>query len=236
MSRHVVDPRLPQGGPPQSSPDESPSAAAPYGLAHVVRGIAVVWCLLLIIDLVGVYRAAGAWADAASGGPGWAQTEVALYASTAYLYLPVQIVAFLVGSFWLYRSRQLADVLSPSFRHRHPPYRVWLTWAFPVVNLWFPYQFVRDLRRATVGPAVTAAPVRLWWLLWLVCLAADLTTFVAVSSAEVGSEATLGVVPWLVTGCSALGIVGGALWLRLIGEITTAQRSRLSTFEKGTSR
>lgn len=236
MSHHVVASRPPQGGSPQGSPDGSPVAAGPYGLAHVVRGIAVVWCLLLIVDLVAVYRAAGAWQDAATGGPGWGQAEAALYDSTAYLYLPVQIVAFLVGSSWLYRSRQLADALSPSFRHTHPPYRVWLAWAFPVVNLWFPYQVVRDLRRATVGPAATAAPVRLWWLLWLVCLAADLTTFVVAASAEVGSDATLGVVPWLVTGSSVLGVVCGALWLRLIGEITSAQRSRLATFEKGTSR
>lgn len=222
MSHHVVDPLPSQGVPSQRS---SPAVAGPYGLAHVVRGIAVVWCLLLIVDLVGVYRAPGAWADAASGGSGWAQAEVALYASTAYLYLPVQIVAFLVGSSWLYRSRQLADALSPSFRHKHPHYRVWLAWAFPVVNLWFPYQFVRDVRRATVGPVVTTAPVRLWWLLWLVCLAADLTTFVAAASAEVGSDATLSVVPWLVTGSSALGVVGGVLWLRIVQEITSAQRA-----------
>ncbi|GAB2501767.1 hypothetical protein GCM10027063_46440 [Promicromonospora xylanilytica] len=225
MSHHVVDRRPSQG---VSSQGSSPAVTGPYGLAHVVRAIAVVWCLLLIVDLVGVYRAPGAWADAASGGPGWAQAEVALYASTAYLYLPVQIAAFLVGSSWLYRSRQLADALSPSFRHKHPPYRAWLAWAFPVVNLWFPYQFVRDIRRATVGPVVTTAPVRLWWLLWLVCLAADLATFVAAASAEVGSDATLSVVPWLVTGSSALGVVGGVLWLRIVQEITSAQRAGLA--------
>jgi hypothetical protein len=199
----------------------------------VVQGIAVAWCLLLLVDCVAAFQAADVWRDAATNGLGWWQIEGTPYASIGYFYLPVQVAAFLVGSRWLYRSRRLADVLSPSFRHTHRPSRVWLAWAFPVVNLWFPYQVVRDIRRATVGPATTAAPVRLWWLLWLVWIAVDTVAYVVLDAVTpaIGPDARLvTVVQWFVTGSTVLGVTCGALWLRLVDEITSAQRAGLTAF------
>ncbi|MFD2796141.1 DUF4328 domain-containing protein [Promicromonospora vindobonensis] len=197
-----------------------------------MQGIAVAWCLLLLVDCVAAFQASDVWRDAATSGLAWGQVEVTPYDSIGYFYLPVQVAAFLVGCRWLYRSRRLADVLSPSSRHTHRPSRVWLAWAFPVINLWFPYQVVRDIRRATVGPAATTAPVQLWWLLWLVWIAVDVAAYLVLDAVTpaIGPDATLvTAVRWFVTGSTVLGVACGAVWLRLIDEITSAQRARLTT-------
>lgn len=233
MSQQAADSRLPQlGSPSLSSDGATPALAGPYGLAHAVRAIAVAWCLLLLVDCVAVFQVAGVWRDAAANGLGWWQVEDTPYDSIGYFYLPVQVVAFLIGSQWLYRSRRVADVLSPSFRHTHRPSRVWLAWAFPVLNFWFPYQVVRDIRRATIGLATTAAPVRRWWLLWLVWFAVDAAAYVVLNAVTpaVGPDATLvAAVQWFAAGSAVLGIACGALWLWLVDEITSAQRAGLTT-------
>jgi hypothetical protein len=195
----------------------TPVIVGPYGLARVVQGIAVAWCLLLLVDCVEAFQAAGNWRDAATNGRVPGPAEAASYEWIGYLYVPVQIAAFLVGSLWLYRSRLVADAVSPSFRHVHRPSRVWLAWAFPVLNLWFPYQVVRDTRRATVGPGATSGVVRPWWVLWLAWLAADVVAFFVTG---VTPEA----VAWMAAGSAVLGSACGALWLRLVADITSGQR------------
>jgi hypothetical protein len=226
MPQQPEVPRLEPAGP--STDVAAPAIAAPYGLARAVQGIAVAWCLLMLVDCVTAFQAAGLWQDAATSGRVWGQVESTPYESIAYLYLPVQVAAFLVGSLWLYRSRLVADALSPSFRHVHRPSRVWLAWAFPLLNLWFPYQVVRDTRRATVGPRATSAPVRLWWVLWLTWLASDVVAFFVTGvSPETVPDATLMIaVPWTAAGSAVLGSACGALWLWLVADITSAQRRR----------
>ena len=220
-----VSSRSPHGG--------SSSPAGPFGLALAVKVVTAVWCLLPIVDCMAAYRAVAAWQEPTAGGLVWSQAETTLYDSTGYLYLPMQIVAFLVGSQWLYRSRLLADDLLPSYRHVHRPSRVWLAWALPVVNLWFPFQVVRDVHRATIGPAARTASVRLWWLLWLLWLTADVASY-AVAGAATGTgadAAPASVLFWLATGSALLCVACAALWLRLIEDITSAQRARLATLE-----
>jgi hypothetical protein len=224
----------PQGASPPS-PYGSPRPAGPYGLALAVKIIAVAWCVLLLVDWVAAFQAGAVWQEAAARGLAWGQVEVTLYDSTGSLFLVVQVVAYLVGSLWLYRSRQFVDVLSPSFRHARRASGVWLAWAFPVINFWYPYQVVRDIRRGTIGPVATVASVRVWWLLWLLWLVADIArSWVVLSAAtEAGPSSELATMtPWFATGATALGIACGVLWLRLIDDVTSAQRARLAALEQ----
>jgi hypothetical protein len=227
--------RPPQGGSPPSPYSGSPHPAAPYGLALAVKVIAVAWCVLLLVDCVAAFQAGAVWQAAAARGLAWSQVGVTLYDSTGPLYLIVQVAAYLVGSLWLYRSRQFVDVLSPTFRHTRTTSGIWLAWAFPVVNLWFPYQLVRDIRRGTIGPAATVGPVRVWWLLWLLWMVADLAQWWVVlnGAGEAGPSSELATMtPWCATGAAALGIACGVLWLRLIDDVTSAQRARVAALEQ----
>jgi hypothetical protein len=146
-----------------------------------------------------------------------------------------QIVAFFVGSLWLFRSRRLVDRLSPSYRHARTAAAVWPAWVLPVVNFWFPYQVVRDIRRATIGPSASAGPVRMWWMTWLLWMVTDLVLagviLTGTAEAVPGPELST-VLPWVVSASAALGIVSGVLWLRLVVDITAAQRSRIAAVER----
>lgn len=237
MPHHGADTPPPQVVPlpPPDTRDQPAPLVGPYGLAIAVRVIAAAWCVLLVVDWVAVLGAAAVWRDAAARGQVWSQIEPTLYDSTGNLHLVAQVTAFIVGSLWLYRSRRLVDRLSPSYRHDRTAAAVWPAWALPVVNLWFPYQIVRDIRRATIGPAASAGPVRLWWLAWLLWMVTDLVVVgvILTGTAEVVPRPELStVLPWVVSGSAVLGIACGALWLRLVVEITTAQRTRIAEVER----
>jgi hypothetical protein len=237
MSPHGADTPLPQvvPSPPPDVRDEPTPLDGPYGLSIAVRVIAAAWCVLLVVDWAAALGAAAVWQDAAARGQVWSQIEPTLYDSTGNLHLAAQAIAFVVGSLWLYRSRRLVDRLSPSYRHARTPAAVWPAWALPVVNLWFPYQIVRDIRRATIGPTASAGPVRMWWLMWLLWMVTDLVMagVILTGTAEAVPRPELStVLPWVVSGSAVLGIACGALWLRLVVEITAAQRTRIAPVQR----
>lgn len=82
---------------------------------------------------------------------------------------------------WLWRARANAEVLHMA---PHRCDRRWIVggWFCPVVNLWVPLVIVRDIweasdpktpyYRAELGKTKGAAPIRWWWLSWLIAEAA----------------------------------------------------------------
>jgi hypothetical protein len=235
MPHHVSDAPPPRVASVPDGRGGPPSLVGPFGLAIAVQLVAAAWCVLLVVDWVAAFGASAVWQDAAARGQVWSQIEPTLYDSTGNLHLAAQVIAFLVGSLWLYRSRRLVDRLSPSYRHARTAAAVWPAWALPVVNFWFPYQIVRDIRRATIGPAASAGPVRVWWLTWLLWMVTDLVMagVILTGTAEAVPRPELSTVfPWVVSGSAVLGIACGALWLRLVVEITSAQRTRIAAVER----
>ena len=77
------------------------------------------------------------------------------------------LAGFVTGSMWLHRARRNAEVMEPSGVHRRRAGWAWGGWVTPVVALWFPFQVVRDVRRA-LTPLSTAGLVGFWWTLFLV--------------------------------------------------------------------
>lgn len=81
--------------------------------------------------------------------------------------LGILIAAGVVFLVWLWRARENAETLSP-MRHRRA--RGWVIggWFCPVVNLWFPFQVVSDIWRASrPDPKSGVSLLRWWWALLL---------------------------------------------------------------------
>ncbi len=102
----------------------------------------------------------------------------------------------------------------------------------PVVNLWFPYQVVRDLDRLSEPRAPASARVGTWWALWLVTLVvAPWANDLASDAVDQGTSehealaATLG----LVLVASTLAAL--VLWVVLVRRIVRHQRARFELEE-----
>jgi heme/copper-type cytochrome/quinol oxidase subunit 2 len=76
------------------------------------------------------------------------------------------VAGFVTGSMWLHRARRNAEELAPQGRHARSAGWAWGGWVTPVVALWFPFQVVRDVRRA-LSPRESAALIGFWWTLFL---------------------------------------------------------------------
>ena len=50
---------------------------------------------------------------------------------------------------------------------------MWLGWWVPIVNVWFPFQVLRDVRDGSIADQPAARPRRLWWAAFLVVVALD---------------------------------------------------------------
>ncbi|WP_300681893.1 DUF4328 domain-containing protein [Nocardioides sp.] len=67
---------------------------------------------------------------------------------------------------WLWGVRRNAEALRPGAVHARSRNWTWAGWLVPVVSLWFPYQCVRDVLRATGRPGWGG--VGWWWTAFLV--------------------------------------------------------------------
>ena len=76
------------------------------------------------------------------------------------------VAGWVTGSMWLYRARKNADAMEPGGEHTRRSGWAWGGWLVPVVALWFPFQVVRDVRRA-LSPLSTSALIGWWWALFL---------------------------------------------------------------------
>lgn len=73
------------------------------------------------------------------------------------------------GATWLLWQHKLAYAVPPETLRRSPGWHVG-SWFIPVVNLWFPFQNILDLRRAITSRSEARRiprPYRLWWAFWL---------------------------------------------------------------------
>ena len=108
-------------------------------------------------------RAARVRAEAGMDAVDW---SLAVYYVCSGLALLGTVAAFVSGAMWLHRARRNAEVLEPLAHHTRRAGWAWGGWVTPVVALWFPFQVVRDVRRA-LAPAQGTALVAFWWLLFL---------------------------------------------------------------------
>jgi TRAP-type C4-dicarboxylate transport system permease small subunit len=92
--------------------------------------------------------------------------SLAVYYAGTVLALLSMVAGFVTGAMWLHRARRNAEVLEPSARHARRSGWAWGGWVTPVVALWFPFQVVRDVRRA-LTPVATSGLIAFWWVLFV---------------------------------------------------------------------
>jgi hypothetical protein len=89
------------------------------------------------------------------------------YDTLALVHTAAALSAYVATALWLQRARANAELIR-SFNHKRSPVWNWLGWWVPVVSVWFPFQIMRDLGRAS-SPSLSSPPaLGVWWGLWLV--------------------------------------------------------------------
>lgn len=92
------------------------------------------------------------------------------------LEIPVLLVCGVLFITWLYLAHR-SDRMDPSWQRRRSGWAIG-GWLVPIVNLWFPFQVVSDLRSGARGDArePSHALQWCWWLTFLVYLTASRVT------------------------------------------------------------
>ncbi|MFD2796140.1 DUF4328 domain-containing protein [Promicromonospora vindobonensis] len=211
-------------GAPLYSPPPLRSAAG-LGTAAVV--LACVWAAVQVLKLALAPAAADALRDAAAAGNGAYDSALTGYDLAGVLFFAVQVAAYVVTCLWLYTSRSTAVAATPGLVHERSKVWTWLGWWVPIVSLWFPYQVVRDIRRATATGPVSG--IGGWWAAWLVFV--TLSNTAGRMSSRTTAEATataaeaLVFVELLATVAMAVALV---LWIRIVRGVSRYQAERIA--------
>lgn len=139
-----------------------------YKTARIAAGISVIGAagvaVLQVVAAAEVGPSYDRYEDAASRGedPFLVWTT---YDTASVLLAGLLLAAGIATCVWSAVVRRNAEVLRPMAAHKRGRAWAWAGWICPVVNLWFPYQVVRDVERATgAGGRRTAW----WWVTWIV--------------------------------------------------------------------
>jgi len=135
------------------------------------------------------------------------------YDTAGLLAFVVMVAAGIASCVWLWAARCNAEALRPQARHARARGWVWGSWICPVVSLWFPYQCVRDVTRATAPDG--RARVGWWWAAYLVfSLLVASAQSVADSGSTIQEVHDLGITMAALHGVIVLiGLVAGGLWI-----------------------
>ena len=208
-------------------PNPSAYAYTPAGLNRPASGLAIasfvvacVFGLLMIVSNLSAGAAIAEIEDARRTGA-FSDTWAQVYDGTTLALLPGFIVVWVVTCIWLGQVRRHAQAINPEYPHARRVFWVWAGWVVPIVNLWFPFQVVRDIYAAATRFLMPSA-MRWWWGLWLVMLfanrALDRLMGRQLESLRVDSE------PVVVLGVIAAAATVGALatWGLTIRHVVTA--------------
>jgi hypothetical protein len=131
------------------------------------------------------------------------------------IFVLATIAALVVALIWQYRAASSARALG--YEATHSPGWGVGCWFVPIVNLWMPYQAIRDC----LPPDDPHRPLVLRW--WLIVLGAEILTFVAKIAAWFSSSAALGIsLPAAIFG---LALIGAAPLV--VVAISTAHRTAI---------
>lgn len=139
-----------------------------------------------------------------------------LDAALTWSFIVTSMAVWAVTNTWLDRSRQFAQLVAPEFRHVRGTLGTWWGWLVPLLELWFPYQAVRDVRAATSRGARRRG-LALWWAAWLAYTLAT-STYLEINA--IGDDGR--------TVAAVALVVALYPWLRIVGQISTDQRARLA--------
>lgn len=194
------------------------------GLAMGTAAVAGLVTLFEFVEAVMAWISGQQFQDPANEGVAPSEIFTA-YDITALPLLAVQIVAWIVTALWLTQARTNADALNPYARHARSPVWAWLGWFVPVVSLWFPYQFVRDVRLATLDERQRRSGiVGWWWAMWLAYLVTSQVGTQIVTDTNPNADLTAALGP-AETVNAMVALVALGLFLQIIRQITQDQET-----------
>jgi hypothetical protein len=195
----------------------------PYRSARGLAIFAVIaaGALLLaeIIEAMTAYGAARAYADAARRAVAPIDVFTA-YDGAGLFWMLATCVAYIATCLWLWQARANAELLSP-VRHTRARGWIWAGWLVPIVCLWFPFQIVRDIRRAAELDGQKRGPATgLWWGLWLAFVVAGQVGWQLSSSGDAASPETYSALGPMETLSAVLAVPAFTVWAMLVLAIT----------------
>ncbi|WP_161962492.1 DUF4328 domain-containing protein [Nocardioides speluncae] len=172
------------------------------------------------------YEASRELVSMARSGTPVEDAPVLAYDAANLLLLPTLLVAYVFACLWLQASRANAERISPDYGHDRGKVWVWLGWWVPIVSFWFPFQVVRDVRRALLRePSKEGTRLGLWWTGWIVALLATNVAARLAPFSGVPDEGVVRAIPW-VEMAAALGLLVALVpWFRIVRTTTAAQRA-----------
>lgn len=225
----MSDPSYPHyPGPAEPMGPTQPAPTLPVSRLHPVRGLGIAAaCLAGAFALIQVIEAVLAWhAQAKILDALHSDSDLDFWTPYDFVPLPhyaVGIAAYVVTCLWLYQARGNVELVRAGAHHARRKGWVWAGWVVPVVNLWFPYQVVRDVATDPYQPSRSSSLLGWWWTLWLASIIFErIGTRVLNAQIRQDPEAFSGLGP-VVTVTALLCLGALVLWLRIIWRITTDQ-------------
>ena len=207
--------------PPHAAYYYGPPPTAPTGLAVAAVVLAGVYSLVQVLSFATSWSAADQYADLARRGADSA-TLFTTYDAVNLLLPLVGVAAYVVTCLWLTRARKTATTLTQDVPQARSVVWVWLGWWVPIVSFWFPYQVVRDIRRAT--RLRDSAVLGFWWAFWLVTLLASQVAGNLVPTSGVPDQDLVDALPWAEAVLTAATLGALVLWCVTVRDIARAQR------------
>ncbi|MFI9489075.1 DUF4328 domain-containing protein [Promicromonospora sp. NPDC052451] len=200
-------------------------SASGLGMASLV--LACVWTAVQVMHLALAPQSAEVLRAAGEAGLSAFNSQFTGYDGVSIVLFALQVACYVVSCVWLYRSRSTARAANPSFVHERSAAWTWLGWWVPIVSYWFPYQVVRDIRRATATGPVSG--IGGWWALWLVFFFAyNVAGRMGSSTTPTVTQAAADLLVPVEAVATVAMIVALVLWIRIVRDITRAQVERIA--------
>ena len=141
--------------------------------------------------------------------------------------LPVLLVCGILFIVWLHQAHR-SDRMDPTWQKRRSGWAIG-GWFVPVVNLWFPFQVVSDLRRAARGDGGEPS-YALQWCWWIAFLLSTLTSRISATAYNSAERVPDSDIPLYVdrletaivaeTASEVLGLVAAVLAIAMVRQFT----------------
>lgn len=195
------------------------------GLAVAAVAVGGVWTLVELVEATAAWFAGETYAQAARDGVP-AEEVITAYDVVGILWGLIALAGYVVGCLLLSRLRENAEALSATPHTRSAGW-VWGGWLVPFVSLWFPYQVVRDIRRAT-APHALSTLVGWWWAAYLVSSVTTMAGTGLVPTSGTPSESDVAALGPVETIDALLVVVSFVLWCLVVLK-TVAEQERAAT-------
>ncbi|MEV0266007.1 DUF4328 domain-containing protein [Streptomyces sp. NPDC050617] len=233
MSHHPVGPPL---GAPAPYPAGGPVLRSPVGLATAVT---VLLGAVAAFDLFALYADFNVYSllDSVLTAPaGELKRADSLYTAAGRLQGLGTIATAVVFIIWFHRVRGNAEIFTQDICTLGRGWSIG-AWFVPLANLWLPFRVAAETWQASAPQTpdgalreVSRAPVRAWWVLWLLALAVSRTADNLYNRAD--TPESLQQAAGAVMFGDLLDLAAAVLAILFVRKLTRMQRERaeLGTF------